>query len=205
VHLWSTEADPAHPYAVALFIGFGTVGWTLLGICLFLVPGVPAAVLLALSFACVGVQYAAWWQLGASPLLLWPLSVRQMGRSIGLSDWVSFGAIYGAFAVILAGLVAWGEAATVPPVGPGRDWLATLGSEFAVTALIAMVLAATLGAADPTRSKVGPYSYWRYQPSKPSFRDYQRARTIRLICHPLYRLGFASATLAIFSVVAART
>jgi hypothetical protein len=201
VHLWSAEVDPSRPYAVAVFVGFGAIGWTLLAVGIFVVTASYTSTLLVISLACICVQYTVWLRLGGGLILLWPLSVRQMGRNMGLPEVVVMATVYAVMALLCAAVVSW-VVGGVPPIGPGREWLVTTASACGGVALIAVILAVMVDLSDPTKRK--GYFYYRKR-EQPSFWDIEEMRLIRWMVPWIYRLGLASATVAVFAVIAART
>ena len=100
----SVEASPHRQFSS----GCGTLGWALFGVILAVAPRWWVATALLISFVLVSIQYVAWLQLGGRILLIWPISIRSLGRNLGLPDAVSLIAFYGSMICFVVGsLIRW--------------------------------------------------------------------------------------------------
>jgi hypothetical protein len=121
------DVDPGRPKSVAVFLSGGIIGWSLFGIVLFFAPANWIDPIIGAAFVCISAQYVAWWQLGGSMFLLWPIPLRLMGKVLGLPNFFSVVLVYAASAWFVVSAFER-YALGVPPVSHHRHWIQAVGA-----------------------------------------------------------------------------
>ena len=193
--LWrrAVDVDPSHPKSATLFLAGGTVGWSLVGAILAFAPAGWVAPVLGVAFIFVGAQYVAWWRLGSSIFLLWPTSLRLIGRVVGLPEILSISVVYASMAWVAASLLVR-HFRGVAPVAHNHHWIQALGAVLVLIGALPMIVLAI-------RDRFGARNEWvGTGPRARRSRIFNRAPFFRWAGQSLVALG----TLGMFAILLAR-